>query len=825
MRTKILISSLVCLLCIALTSCGFVSFVRNEDGALASTKEEYIAILRAYGEENEYFEEERREYVKLLLEVENRIREAGSLEEILSLFEEFSEILGNIPLNIELTREKVYLEILRLSEENVYRKEQQESVEWLIRYIKDLIDNSTDIDKCEALIVEFKTRLGYIKTDAQLRAEELAALKKELALEFGTTFDYSLYRAAERELLEATVKEFQVKIASAATSEECSDIFSSYAKAMVKVPTSVDLLKTEREEWVTLWQKRLSDFARKYSLEIDSDIAQTLLLIAKQESAFGADLCGSSFVIDAAKTVGDRALEDMKNAASEYISALADERDYRADEADEVKAIKRVAQDNVLFTKTSDELLDILKNTENQIRAIATNEELWQKEDAEFARYMSDKYGSFALAPPDSLTVAKSTEELARIIDYYAFYQLDGESFERDVFRVKLDFAHNFADYIIKDVYWCCELLRSAVGISGEFDRDTSELIITLHPYELATLRNENKLEGKPRYDSLIEYNSNSKLTDRAEDFSAFPYLEKYAGRYVTVWNSQQLWYALEKEYIPVPVENSPAETVLKKAEEILREIIKDGMSIEEKVFAIYSWYSDNVCYDYSYDEYVKVEDRDNFPDSAVASLRSFHAEGALLDKLAVCCSYAKSTLILMRMEGIEAYRVILHDYKENAINNLHRDGYGSHAIITFRASDDKFYYCDTEQCAAGDNLMYEKYMQVMVTAKEQSPYNSCIDRIWTDLDYNEKFPMKLLWDNLTYNGKSVFVNSEKELKAIIDEFCKQGDKTKQINIFNYSDDNFNIGDLLDNDSRIEYYYAVFNDFYEYMISYVGDDG
>ena len=825
MRTKILISLLLCLLCISLASCGFVNFVRNEDDALAATKEEYIAILRAHGEENEYFEEERREYVKLLLEVENRIREAESLEEILSLFDEFSEILGDIPLNIELTREKAYLEILRLSEENIYRKEQQESVEWLIGYIKERIDNSTDIDECEALVIEFKTRLGYIKTDAQLRAEELAALKKELALEFGTTFDYSLYRAAEREVLEATVKEFQTKIANAATSEECSDIFSSYAKAMVKVPTSANLLEVEREEWVALWKERLFGFAEKYSLDIDSDIAQTLTLIAKQESAFGADLCGSSFVIDAAKTVGEHAFADMKSAAEVYISSLADERDYRSNEAEAVKKAKSKAKEKLLALTDADGLTALLRETENQILSIATNEELWQKEDAEFTRYMSDKYGSLALAPPESLTVAKSTEELARIIDYYAFYQLDGESFERDVFRVKLDFAHNFADYIIKDVYWCCELVRSAVGISGEFDRDTSELIITLHPYELATLRNENKLEGKPRYDSLIEYNPSSELTDRAEDFSAFPYLEKYAGRYVTVWNSQQLWYALEKEYIPVPVENSPAETVLKRAEEILRERIKDGMSIEQKVFAIYSWYSDNVCYDYSYDKYVEVEDRDNFPDSAVAPLRSFHAEGALLDKLAVCCAYTKSALILMRMEGIEAYRVILHDYEENGINNFYRNGYGSHAIITFRASDGKFYYCDTEQCAAGDNLIYEKYMQVMVTAKEQSPFNSCIDRIWTDLDYNEKFPMELLWENLTYNGKSVFVNSEKELKAIIDEFCKQGDKNKQINIFNYSDDNFNIGDLLDGDSRVEYYYAVFNDFYEYMISYVGDDG
>ena len=44
MRVKILISALVCLLCIALTSCGFVSFVKNPDTSLEATKNEYITF-------------------------------------------------------------------------------------------------------------------------------------------------------------------------------------------------------------------------------------------------------------------------------------------------------------------------------------------------------------------------------------------------------------------------------------------------------------------------------------------------------------------------------------------------------------------------------------------------------------------------------------------------------------------------------------------------------------------------------------------------------------------------------------------------------------
>ena len=826
MRIRILISALLCVLCIALTSCGFVSFVKNPDTSLEATKNEYITILRGMCDENDYSEEQRREYVRTLLEVENLIREAKDHEAIVAIFEQYSSILGNIPLNIELVRARITTQMKELAAANVYRAEEQRSVDWLLWYFGSTLDECEDVDRCEGILLEFKTSLANIKTDAQLYAEELVAIKGELSASFGENLDYSIYRAEQKAELERIVKEFKTVLSEASTHEECDRILSEYTDKVSSLPLASELLGKERTEWIVHWQEILISFAERYSLNIYSDITDTLLLILEQENEGAADTCGSRFILEKAATLGEDAFADMKSAALTYVSSFgirADGKEYRTAEAEILKALALDAEEKVSDTNEFDDLCKVLTEVSEALLAVPTNEELWQEDDLDFYERMKEKYGSYMLLPPESLTVANSVDELARIIDYYAFYQLDGKSFERGTFRVKLNFSHKYAEWIIRDVYWCCELLRSAVGISGEFDGGSSNLVITLHPYDIATVTNENRLEGAKRYDSLIEYTPSKEHTDRADDFDAFPYLEKYAGRYVTVWNSQQLWYALEKEYIPLPLKNSPAEAVLTRAKEILREIIKDGMSIEEKIYAIYSWYSDNVYYDYAYEDKTYVENRANFPDSEVATLRSFHAEGALLDKLAVCCSYAKSTLILMRLEGIEAYRVILHLYSDNAIDNHGEASYGSHAIIALRGSDGKFYYCDTEQCAAGDSLKYEKYMQLMVTAKEQCPYNNAIDRIWNGLDYSEKFPMKLFWDGLTYNGKSVFVDNEKELKAIIDEFCALGDKTKQINIFTFDVGKFDVKELLDLDERIEYFYAGLGEFYEYMISYVGD--
>ena len=171
-----------------------------------------------------------------------------------------------------------------------------------------------------------------------------------------------------------------------------------------------------------------------------------------------------------------------------------------------------------------------------------------------------------------------------------------------------------------------------------------------------------------------------------------------------------------------------------------------------------------------------------------------------------------------MRLEGIEAYRVILHSYTDNAIDNLGQYGYGSHAIIALRASDGRFYYCDVEQSATGSDQIYEKYHQLLVTAKEQHPYSNSIDRIWNHLDYATEMPMELFWNHLSYRGQGLFIEDEEGLLALLREYIASGAKDSQINVFQYGESDLVIEDVLDQYANITYHMAEYNGFKEYMI-------
>lgn len=817
---KFLFVAATLLLCCSMSACGFVDYVEyavGEDKELEKTRQGYLEQLAALSSEDWYDEEGRRAYLLAMLDAQNELSECQTLEELEAAFEKHTQIILGIPTNPEQIFLSLVQELKNDLSEGVYREAEKAEMLALIEEYLDKLEHISDYRDAEVLLNEFKTFAAKIKTDEQLYAVELTALKKELSV-LGDDIDYSLYRTAQRTLLENTVKEFRAELAKMHLKEECFALYDRYAQMLPPIPKAEELLTEEREAWQTKWAARLFSFAKAYGIGTETEMAEVLSAIAAATTVEQADALGIDFLLTFADQIE---LPVLRTLVCERLDCLVRTSRYRESERNEIESILARYKSEIMAESDPEAIFEALSNAKAELLPIKTNDELWAEEDQAFLIHMTEKYQTQKLTPPETLSYAKNQKELAAIIDYYAFYQLDGKSFERATFRVRLDFAHNHAEHTIRDVYWYCELLRSAVGITGYFETDSSQFVITLIPYELASVSNtENPVEFE-RYDSQIEYSSNATLTDRASDFDDFPYYELAAGKEITVWNSQQLWYALEHGYLPVPVKGSAAEKVLERAKEILRVIIKEGMTIEEKVFAIYSWYGDNVTYDYEYEKFLYVEDREHFPDRLAATLKSFHAEGAFFDHLAVCCSYAKSCLILMRLEGIEAYRVILHEYKDNAIDNLGRLGYGSHAIIALRASDGKFYYCDVEQSSAGPDLSYEKYHQVLVTEKEQHPYAHAIDLIWHGLDWGATLPTELLWNNLTYEGQSIFVETEEELLSLLEKYLANGKENSQINIFQSPNADFSMDDILDSYGNLTYHKFRYGDHNEYMIHLV----
>ena len=83
-------------------------------------------------------------------------------------------------------------------------------------------------------------------------------------------------------------------------------------------------------------------------------------------------------------------------------------------------------------------------------------------------------------------------------------------------------------------------------------------------------------------------------------------------------------------------------------AEEILAEIIRDGMTDLEKEAAAYRWLVNNVNYDWSHQDVLEETDR-----------RSYGPYGGLVNRAAVCLGYAASFQLLMDMSGVECVTVV----------------------------------------------------------------------------------------------------------------------------------------------------------------------
>lgn len=102
-------------------------------------------------------------------------------------------------------------------------------------------------------------------------------------------------------------------------------------------------------------------------------------------------------------------------------------------------------------------------------------------------------------------------------------------------------------------------------------------------------------------------------------------------------------------------------------AEEILGEIITDGMTGLEKETAVYAWLTANVDYDWSHMDILAETARD-----------AYGPYGGLVNRSAVCLGYATGFQLLMDMVGIECVTVVgaaFHSTGDHAWNMVKLDG------------------------------------------------------------------------------------------------------------------------------------------------------
>lgn len=789
-KRKFVIMPVSILLCLSFTSCDFVEYVRYSEYAVADDGfeerlDEYLQKIETlYGAELDD-EALRMEYITALLDAENELKECTDEEEL-------DEVLDrHVAYILSLVSENYVRKINSYISVDDYREEEQAQLGELIEKYIELIRNADSNEEIETLFRDFKVEVYSVRTAEQYGESDLVSLKKYFADSFDKLLEFELYTVSDAERIDGIAKNFETALNAADDEDSLRKTFDEYCRQLASIKTKAQLEEAAVSAALAEWENSFNEFVGRYSAALRTQADAKLSEMRGLASSRLVNATGAKWIMDKAAELGSAAIAPLCDNAVLYLENVYVDGDYREEQIAEIKNIISTARQSLETVTDVGAALELTEQAENDISAVPTSDKLWTDEDNGFWQSLEALYSDGVLERPAQMYQASCYEELADIIDYYAFYQTSNDAFLRDTFRVKLLYKYRTAQWEINEAYWYCELIRSAVGITGHMESTSSGdyLVITLVPYAIATLSNVSEPLSVERYDSLTSYGNigSESYVKREADFEAFPYLARFDKSLNGIWNTQQLWYAIENGYVPNVVEGSAADIVLERAEEILRDVIYEGMSDDEKIYAIFAWFSQNVAYDHGYAKYLYPEDREHFPDTLTALQRSFHVEGALLENYAVCEGYAKSFLLMLGMEGIEAYRIIVRRFTTNGIGNKGLAGYGSHAILAIKLSDGKYCYSDVE-ASWWNNLEYlPKFHQLLVlwNMSNSSTYGNTL--MGAELDYADALP-DFLTEGLTYNGTRVFIRSEAELRKILDDFSAEERSGISVSVFDYSE-------------------------------------
>lgn len=192
-------------------------------------------------------------------------------------------------------------------------------------------------------------------------------------------------------------------------------------------------------------------------------------------------------------------------------------------------------------------------------------------------------------------------------------------------------------------------------------------------------------------YAQVVPYEMHVSATGRAAGFNDFA-IEHIADTLV-VNDTEQLVYAVEHGYRPVPTAQSTAENVYNKAKIVLRSIIDDDMSDYEKALAIYEYLIRNVSYDH--ETFNRVVNNELTAEEA-AEYYCFYLDGVFDSGLAVCDGYSKAFMLLARIEGIRAIQV-----EGAAVEG--GSGHAWNKVCLANGGERKWYVVD---CTSGDTLV-----------------------------------------------------------------------------------------------------------------------
>ena len=240
-----------------------------------------------------------------------------------------------------------------------------------------------------------------------------------------------------------------------------------------------------------------------------------------------------------------------------------------------------------------------------------------------------------------NLNYAANRSELVKIVNWRAFYRESG-------FSVTLGYSATDVEEELNYLWRHSDLLASQCALYGTLSNGV--ITVNLKFYE-------EKYLAVPRYTTPAVYLGAE--TPAPKWTETLPGLDLEHG--VSVWDSEQACYALANGYKISPIPNSPAASLVETAKTILAGMVDDSMDEWQIAYRVFVWLMNHAAYDQAEHWAGKIDQADRAKESEALSARviGFKAEGPLLYGVGACFGFAKASVLLLGLEGINVRRVV----------------------------------------------------------------------------------------------------------------------------------------------------------------------
>lgn len=779
-----------------LVGCGYVEYIKTNDvsAELIDSKKSYINKIDEYIMNLEFYPSELDKCTTFTVEYKAQINEANNIDELANIYKNFVSIIDSLTtkeeqdiIDFNKYKEEKIAELKSHVNLDEYRIEERQQIETLQVEFTDMIKKSKDKSSVDSILTDYKIKVYSFEKKDYYIEKELEELKEVTVKAINDLYIETNYYPYEQKLIINLINKTTDNINNSTSIKEIQNIYENFKSLIKEYKTIDDYYKDEVLKTINKGIEEIKILVGYDALpEKEKQEMDKAFTIKKEEliKLNNIEEIEKQFIVLKKNFLEEEAKKDNPTALSKYNQILVDELKifsnsliYRDEQLSEINALISNYENRILTSTKYTTSIGLYNEVKLLLDDVKTNEELWSESYNSFITERDKLYGHDTLLQPTSLLEASNYQELANIIDYYAFYQESNTKFLCNKFRVKYNSNGKTAIFIRNEVYWHAELLNGSVGINAYFDLDKDYIVFELIPYAMASIGNKT---SNSTQNLIQKYNSTSQDI-RNENFNDFPYLKNQ--NKVIVNNSQQLWYAFEHRYQPVPAPNSRAEKVLNKAKEILREIIKNDMSDEEKIYNILRWFSSNVIYaHYSY-QYNNSSNMDMYPAENFSKINSLYPEGPLFDGNAICSGFARTCGLFLGIEGINFKRIIARNHAMNGKNTINsRDngggGFGFHEYLYVNINN-KWYFSDPEHCVFNNKAQSNIYMLSSIDAEQ---YGFTVQN--TDIHVENDLYIDF-YKKITSYGESIF--EPNNTKSILNTYYNDKENGTISIIVNYS--------------------------------------